>query len=105
MPGHHVECEYAVFNRDWRYILYGDNGEELYDLQEEPNEWDNLAADDKYAVVKAELRKSAPETFAEPEEKLNLGKDLVIEGETFRWEKGRGNDKPTPKYRPYKSVD
>ena len=24
--------EYAVINRDWRYIRYGDDGEELYDL-------------------------------------------------------------------------
>ncbi|MCP4811412.1 MAG: sulfatase-like hydrolase/transferase, partial [Planctomycetaceae bacterium] len=36
--------EYAVINRDWRYIRYGEDGEELYDLQNDPNEWHNLAA-------------------------------------------------------------
>ncbi len=51
------------------------------------------------------MRKSAPKTFASPEEKLNLRKDLVVEGETFRWEKGKGNYTPLPKYRPYTSAD
>lgn len=95
--------EYAVINRDWRYISYGENGEELYDLREDPNEWNNLASDEKYADVKARLAEFAPKSFAEPEEKLNARKDLVVEGETFRWEKGNGNYAPLPKYRPYTS--
>ena len=93
--------EYAVFNRDWRYIRYGEDGEELYNLREDPNEWNNVASEPRYAEVMAELRKSAPENFVSPEVKLNARKDLVIEGDTFRWEKGNGNYKPTPKYRPY----
>jgi len=93
--------EYAIFNRDWRYIRYGDDGEELYNLREDPNEWNNLAADEKYVDIKTKLRKSAPRSFAPPEAKLNTRKDLVIEGNTFRWEKGQGNYKPLPKYRPY----
>jgi len=96
--------EYAVINRDWRYIRYGDDGEELYNLREDPNEWTNLASDEKYTDVKAELQKSAPRTFAPPELKLNARKDLVIDGDTFRWEKGKGNYKPAPKYRPYTSA-
>lgn len=95
--------EYAVINRDWRYICYGDDGEELYNLQEDPNEWDNLAADEKFASIKSELQQSAPRTFAQPEQKLNTRKDLVIEGNTFRWEKGKGNYQPLPKHRPYTS--
>ncbi|MFT7634201.1 MAG: arylsulfatase A-like enzyme, partial [Mariniblastus sp.] len=96
--------EYAIINRDWRYIRYGDDGEELYNLREDPNEWTNLASQPKYADVKTRLRKSAPKSFAAPETKFNLRKDLVIEGETFRWEKGQGNYKPLPKYRPYTSA-
>ena len=96
--------EYAIINRDWRYIRYGEDGEELYNLREDPNEWNNLASDEKYADLKAQLRKSAPKTFAAPEDKLNLRKDLVVEGETFRWEKGKGNYTPLPKYRPYTSA-
>lgn len=93
--------EYAVFNRDWRYIRYAEDGEELYNLPKDPNEWTNLASDAQYADVIAELRKSAPKTFAQPEAKMNARKDLVIEGDTFRWQKGEGNYKPSPKYRPY----
>ena len=93
--------EYAIINRDWRYIRYGDNGEELYDLSEDPNEWTNLADDEKHADIIKQLRRTAPSSFAAPEMKLNARKDLVIEGDSFRWEKGKGNYKPQPKYRPY----
>ena len=93
--------EFAVINRDWRYIRYGSDGEELYNLRSDPNEWNNLASDDKYADVIARLRMSAPSEFAAPAVKLNARKDLVVEGESFRWEKGKGNYKPLPKYRPY----
>lgn len=95
--------EYAIINRDWRYIRYGNDGEELYNLREDPNEWNNLASDEKYANLKAELAKSAPDTFAEPEPSLNSRKDLVIEGETFHWEKDKGNYKPLPNHLPYTS--
>ena len=27
----------------WRYIRYADGSEELYDMQKDPHEWDNLA--------------------------------------------------------------
>ncbi|MEM6690993.1 MAG: sulfatase [Planctomycetota bacterium] len=97
--------EFAVINRDWRYISYGKNGEELYDLQSDPNEWENLAARDKFNDIKEELARSAPKTFAEPESKLNARRDLVVNGEKFHWEKGQGNYKAIPKYRPYTSAD
>ncbi|MEM9368216.1 MAG: sulfatase [Planctomycetota bacterium] len=95
--------EYAIINRQWRYIRYGDDGEELYDVQADPNEWHNLASDDQHANVMAKLQQSAPNTFAVAEPKLNSRKDLVVEGETFRWEKGQGNYQPHPKYLPYTS--
>ncbi len=93
--------EYAIINQQWRYIRYGEDGEELYDLTKDPNEWHNLASENQYEDVKAELQKHAPKSSVPPEQKLNTRKDLVIEGEAFRWEKGKGNYKPQPKYRPY----
>lgn len=95
--------EYAIMNRHWRYICYGDDGEELYDLKDDPNEWHNLASDPTHADLIASIRKCAPKTFAPPEDRLNSRKDLVVEGETFRWEKGQGNYTRRPKYRPYTS--
>ena len=77
--------EYAIINRDWRYIRYGEDGEELYDVQNDPNEWNNLASKPEHNDLKAEMRALAPKVFAEPGTKLNLRKDLVVEGEVFRW--------------------
>jgi len=93
--------EYAIINRDWRYIRYGNDGEELYKLSSDPNEWHNLADDPAFAAKKTEMRKHAPVSFASPSPKLNPRKDLVIDGETFHWEKGKGNYSPPPKYLPY----
>ena len=94
-------AEYTVINRDWRFIHYDDKNQELYHVKEDPHEWNNLASDPQYANVIARLRDSAPTTFADPEPKLNARRDLVVEGENFRWEKGKGNYVPHPKYLPY----
>ena len=80
--------EFAIINRDWRYISYGKHGEELYDLKVDPNEWHNLAGEPNYAAKKKALRKSAPKEFAPASPKRFIGKDLIIEGESFRWRKG-----------------
>ncbi|MEM8734046.1 MAG: iduronate sulfatase, partial [Planctomycetota bacterium] len=70
-------------------------------VKEDPHEWENLASEPQYAGVMERLRKYAPAKLAEPEPKLNARRDLVIEGETFRWEKGNGNYIPHAKYLPY----
>lgn len=88
--------EFAVINRGWRYIKYGEKGEELYDLKKDPHEWHNLARNPKYDERKKTLRASAPTTFAPQNPKFNLRNDLVIEGENFHWEKGKGTGKTKP---------
>jgi arylsulfatase A-like enzyme len=40
----------------WRYILYCDGSEELYDHGSDPHEWTNLASSPEHAAVKAELK-------------------------------------------------
>ena len=72
-----------------------------YDLKADPHEWDNLAPRPEYLSVKARMREFAPKSFAEPGTKLNARKDLVGEGESFHWEKGKGNYTPPPKHLPY----
>ncbi len=47
---------HALRNDRWRYIRYGDGSEELYDHESDPAEWTNLAADEKYAAIKSQLR-------------------------------------------------
>jgi arylsulfatase A-like enzyme len=57
---------HAVRSRDWRYIRYADGTEELYHLKRDPNEWHNLASDDKYADVIATHQRWLPETNVPP---------------------------------------
>jgi arylsulfatase A-like enzyme len=77
---------YAVINTNWRYISYFDGGEELYNVKEDPNEWNNLAKDEKYRPVMDDMKKSAPKVFAPTVTPKNDLK-LVIEGDSFHWEK------------------
>jgi arylsulfatase A-like enzyme len=60
----YLRGNHAVCNDRWRYIRYADGGEELYDHQNDPNEWTNLAGDPKVAAVKEDLATWLPETDA-----------------------------------------
>ena len=76
---------YAIINQKWRYIHYSDGTEELYDVRNDPHEWDNLAEDIKWAPVKQNLKASAPKSFAPVGISRNRLK-LINEGEKYRWE-------------------
>jgi len=93
--------EYAIINRHWRYIRYGEDGEELYDVLGDPNEWHNLASDPQYLDLKIELQQSAPDDFAPSGTNLNPRRDLFVNGDSFSWKPGSGNYRPTEKYLPY----
>jgi arylsulfatase A-like enzyme len=77
---------YAIINQRWRYIHYDDGSEELYDVQSDPNEWENLAPKKEHAKFIARLKKSAPKSFAKPGTKLNRRRHLLIDGESYRWD-------------------
>lgn len=77
---------YAVIDRQWRYIHYADETEELYDVRKDPNEWTNLAGNPEYEEVKAAFKAKAPKSFAPPGTKLNARKNMVIDGDAFHWE-------------------
>jgi len=46
---------YSVRYENWHYIRYIDDSEELYKLNSDPEEWHNLAADEKFADTKHHL--------------------------------------------------
>ena len=46
---------HAVSSERYRYIVYSDGSEELYDLESDPHEWTNRATDPALSAVKAEL--------------------------------------------------
>lgn len=56
----HNHDNHGIRTEDYRYIIYADGTEELYDMRSDPNEWNNLAAEDKYGVLLAALRKWIP---------------------------------------------
>jgi arylsulfatase A-like enzyme len=63
--GHHAlttwgRNNHAIKTKAYRYIHYEDGSEELYALKTDPNEWHNLAGDQKYVKVMQELKKLLP---------------------------------------------
>jgi len=76
---------YALINGDWRYIQYHDGSEELYDLNNDPNEYYNLASDQSYSTIINEMKQSAPAEFHEiGTQRSTL--NLVIKDNSFYWE-------------------
>ncbi|MHC4249846.1 MAG: sulfatase [Planctomycetota bacterium] len=81
-----VKQHYSMRSRDFRYIRYYPEGEELYDHRTDPHEWRNVAADPAYAEVKRELGeeldrvlakapKTPPQSAAKPEPSAEDWKD------------------------------
>ena len=60
-PGNHAVRDYR-----YRYIRYADGSEELYDLETDPNEWTNRAADETLAHVRQRLIAFLPSHDARP---------------------------------------
>lgn len=50
----------AIRGERYRLIQYEDGSQELYDMQEDPNEWTNLATDDTYKDIIVELQQNIP---------------------------------------------
>ncbi|WP_394728830.1 sulfatase [Altererythrobacter sp. GH1-8] len=58
------EGNYAVVDQRWRYIRYADGSQELYDHQNDPMEWHNLAGRGGLEEVKARLASYIPASAA-----------------------------------------
>ncbi len=58
---------YALRTDRWRYIRYFDGSEELYDHQNDPDEWTNLAKIPKYAEIKVTFAKYLPAKEEKPQ--------------------------------------
>jgi arylsulfatase A-like enzyme len=56
---------HSIRSERWRYTKYADDTEELYDHENDPMEWTNLAGDPKYAAVIRNLARWIPKYDAE----------------------------------------
>ena len=54
------EGNHAVRTNRWRYIQYYDGTNELYDHNNDPNEWINISGNKKYINIIEELRQHIP---------------------------------------------
>ena len=72
----------AVRSDRYRYIRYHDGGEELYDHNADPHEWNNVAANAEYAAIKAELTAWLPRDWADP---APTKKAFRFDPDTFTW--------------------
>ncbi|MEM0896626.1 MAG: sulfatase [Verrucomicrobiota bacterium] len=80
-PGNH-----GIRTVNWRYIRYADGSEELYNMANDPNEWTNLAGNEKLNHKKAELAKWLPKNDAKPAPGSKSRRiELMDDGRVF-WE-------------------
>jgi len=59
-----LNSNHSARSEQWRYIRYADGSEELYNHENDPYEWTNVASDPKHAELKAGLAKHFPKTNA-----------------------------------------
>lgn len=60
-----MQNNHTVRMQRWRYIRYADGAEELYDHENDPNEWANLANSPDLTEVLARLREHLPKVNVE----------------------------------------
>jgi arylsulfatase A-like enzyme len=48
---------HSIRYQDWHYIHYFDGTEELYELKSDPNEWRNVAGDERHMPIKSACRR------------------------------------------------
>jgi choline-sulfatase len=62
----HNQGNHGIRSEKWRYIGYADGSEELYDIEKDPQEWENLAKNPGLEPVIAEHRKWLPKIDVPP---------------------------------------
>jgi len=62
----HNHDNHGIRSRDWRYIRYADGSEELYNMQQDPHEWINLATAPACSAILAHHRSLVPPSSVPP---------------------------------------
>ena len=58
----HNHDNHGIRTENWRYIVYADGSEELYDMRVDANEWNNLAQDPAHQEMLTRMRKWIPKS-------------------------------------------
>ena len=92
VASHHYG-ELSVVSNKWR-LISRKSGLELYDMEKDPNEWNNLANNSEYASILKELQGLLPTDLAKPAPET--GKHIRAtfnEDGTFKWVVKKGDSK------------
>lgn len=79
----HLPNTHSVVDTRWRYNVYADGSEELYDRRKDRHEFTNLASDARYSAVKQLLARHVPPSSAPPAP-LNSEYDFDFATHTYR---------------------
>ncbi len=71
----HGKNNHTLRSQRWRYTHYADGGEELYDHQSDPMEWNNLAGDPEFTAVKERMQQYLPSSNADDVYELDWPKE------------------------------
>ena len=83
----------SLFKGDFHFIQYRDNTGELYNLKEDPNEWNNLFLNDKYSDIINDFKNHLPKKYA-PLSPVNiLNVNQYIDDELKEFGSGRFTEK------------
>jgi arylsulfatase A-like enzyme len=64
---------FSVKSEEFRYTLYSNDAEELYDHRDDPHEWENLAGEQRYKQVKSKMKRKLFELLGgNPDEKRGI---------------------------------
>lgn len=81
----HNQGNHGIRTDQWRYIRYADGSEELYNMIDDPHEWDNLAGNSDLKPVKEALAAWLPKVDR-PLAPGSRSRVLTWDGETAVWE-------------------
>lgn len=81
----HNQGNHSVRTDRWRYIRYADGSEELYNMIDDPQEWENVAGNTDFSEVKASLAKWLPKIDV-PMAPGSQHRVLSWDGSTAIWE-------------------
>jgi arylsulfatase A-like enzyme len=74
----------CVYTEKWHYIRYADGTDELYDLEADPHEWENLAAEEAFTSLIDSLKGLIPHPFADPVPGKNA---FDFDPQKYQWKK------------------